>query len=152
MFSFDGPSRIISVDFGVDEFTTGEVYSRWKEWAMTDSQWLPAFRSVGGDPTVGGATVPSYLFLLNGWRIRPYDDDHHLTVSFNLYVQGGGSPFLPTVGDHTVTISNLLSDVPGAEVGSEWDRIHADHMVEGSTGEALEQARVAALNAMALSA
>ncbi len=95
--TFDGPNKII--DIGYDGPTTvvevPDLYSRWKDWiADGNAQFVPAFDlSVGGNDLGGGVTLDAYIFLRNdlGWRIRPADQDHVLTVNGQLY---GANPSL----------------------------------------------------------
>jgi hypothetical protein len=65
-------------------------------------KYAPAFRSVGGDDLGGGLSIPPYYFLTNGWRVRPMEASHMLTISGNLFVDGGGDPVVPTVGAFNV--------------------------------------------------
>jgi hypothetical protein len=63
---------------------------------------------VGGDDIdlTAGTAVPIYAYLTNGWRIRPQESDHTLTVNDGvLLVDGGGDPFLDTLGDFTVRVN-----------------------------------------------
>lgn len=102
--TFEPASRRIIVDPGVTSVSAQVIYSRWKEWAIANSQYLPAFRVVGGDPLGGGLFVASYFFLLNGWRLRPFEGSHTLVVSGNLIVDGGGVPVVQTLGDFNVSV------------------------------------------------
>ena len=43
-------------------------------------------RTIGGDPTVGTKSVAPYFFLTNGWKIRPYEGNHTLNITGNLFV------------------------------------------------------------------
>lgn len=118
---FDGPNKLIIVDNGITELDAGvDLYSDWKEWMLTsgsdNAKYLPAFRATGGDELPGGQFISGYFFLTNGWRIRPYEGDHGLSVLGNLFVDGGGNPFVPTLGDYTVmvnvqTSSNSLTTI-----------------------------------------
>ena len=56
---------------------------------------------------------------------------------------------LPTALNNAAVVAVAAGEFVDDE---EWDKTLADHQDVGSTGMALEQARVAALNAMALSA
>ncbi len=104
MFTFDPTNKRIIVDNGVTSFSAIDLYSDWKEWAILNSQYAPAFRVVGGDPIGGGLFVASYFFLINGWRVRPYEGNHTLTIEGNLIVDGGGVPVVPTLGAYTVSV------------------------------------------------
>jgi hypothetical protein len=71
--TFDGPNKIIRVNEGVTTLDIkADVFSDWKEWVITrddNAFWLPAIRSVGGDPTVAGQTAGDIYFLINGWKL-----------------------------------------------------------------------------------
>ena len=108
-YTFDGPNKRIIITSQVT-MSVRDVYSRWADWlALSDNaKYLPAFDTLGGndiDPT-SGTTVPIYAFLLNGWRIRPQESSHTLSVTDGvLLVQGGGDPFLNTLGSFVVRIN-----------------------------------------------
>jgi len=111
---FNGTTRIITINSGVTVLDAQTVYSWWKQWVAigNNSKYLQAFRPVGGDNIGDGSLAPMYFFLLNGWRIRPYDADHVLTVSYNIYVDGGGNPYVATLGTHQVLVQSKVSDTP----------------------------------------
>ena len=85
--------------------TASEIYSRWVDWvALSDNaKYLPAFKQVGGDELGSGLYIPPYLFLLNGWRVRPMEANHTLVITGNLFVDGGGVPIVPTLGTFNVS-------------------------------------------------
>jgi hypothetical protein len=106
----DGANRLFILTPGTTNINVKDVYSRWKDWVLSgEANWLPAFsESVGGNPIDPGAgtSIPAYLFLINGWRFRPHEADHTLSVTGGvLLVEGGGDPFLDTLGDFTVRIN-----------------------------------------------
>jgi hypothetical protein len=110
--TFDGPNKIITIVTSETEIDVQrDLYSAWKRWVTINdnSKYLQAFRTVGGDPIGVGQTVSAYFFLLNGWRVRSWEGDHFLTVNGNLFVDEGGSPFIPTLGDHQIVISLVVS-------------------------------------------
>jgi hypothetical protein len=103
MITFDGAtSRIILDSTAV---SAAELWSRWVDWYADHSNWLPAFRQVGGDDLGGGLSIPPYLFLLNGWRVRPMESSHNLTITGNLFVEGGGVPVVNTLGTYQVNVN-----------------------------------------------
>jgi hypothetical protein len=75
------------------------------DWAATNAQWLPAFRQVGGDDLGSGLSIPPYFFLMNGWRVRPMESNHNLTITGNLFVNGGGVPVVATLGTFQVNVN-----------------------------------------------
>jgi hypothetical protein len=62
-------------------------------------------RQVGGDDLGGGLSIPPYIFLLNNWRVRPMESSHNLTITGNLFVDGGGTPVVPTLGTYQVNVA-----------------------------------------------
>lgn len=102
--TFDPGNRRIVIDDGVTSVSARSIYSRWKEWVQTQPQYEPAFRVVGGDPIGGGLFVASYFFLINGWRVRPYEGNHTLVIDGNLIVDGGGVPVVQTIGNFNVSV------------------------------------------------
>ena len=110
--SFDGVNKLIIVNTNETALSVREdLYSDWKEWAASSDnlKFLPAFRAVGGDEISTGIYVGDYYFLMNGWKIRPYEGNHILLITGNLYVDGGGTPFVSTIGNYNVLISVTTS-------------------------------------------
>lgn len=82
-----------------------EIWSAYMEWLSEDSdnaKWGLAMSQVGGDSLGSGLFIPVYLFLKNGWRVRPMEANHHLTITGNLFVDEGGSPLVNTLGNFNV--------------------------------------------------
>jgi len=81
-----------------------EIWSRWVDWTLIDDnlKYLPALSQVGGDDLGSDLAIPIYIFLLNGWRVRPMEADHQLTITGNLFVEGGGVPLVNTLGSYNV--------------------------------------------------
>ena len=92
--------------------TASQIYSRWKEWVMADNnaKYLPAFRSIGGDSLGGALYVSLYLFLQNGWRIRPMEANHTLIIEGNISVDGGGDPVVQTLGTYNVLVQYTVPE------------------------------------------
>lgn len=108
-YTFDGVAKTITLT-AQTVMSVRDVYSRWVDWVITsdNTKFLPAFATLGGDAIDPGAgtSVPIYAFLTNGWRIRPQESSHTLTVNDGiLLVQGGGDPFLNTLGSFVVRIN-----------------------------------------------
>jgi hypothetical protein len=108
-YTFDGSNKLIIITAQVT-MSVRDVYSRWVDWlALADNaKYLPAFETLGGndiDPS-SGTKVPIYAFLLNGWRIKPQESNHTLSVTDGvLLVQGGGDPFVNTLSSFVVRIN-----------------------------------------------
>lgn len=108
--TFDGPNKRIVLTSGTTALSVRELWSRWVDWLLTgdNSKYLPAMRSLGGDDidATAGTKIPVYAFLQNGWRVRPQEAEHTLTVSDGvLTVDGGGDPFVSTVGAFVVRVN-----------------------------------------------
>lgn len=107
-YAFDGTAKLIVLSSGTVSVTLADLYSRYKDWLLSgNAGFARAFDTVGGEPIDPGAgtLVPLYLFLLNGWKIRPYEANHTLeVVGGTLLVSGGGDPFVDTVGNYRVRI------------------------------------------------
>jgi len=108
--SFDGTAKIITLTSGTTVVSVRDLWSRWVDWFLTDdnSKYLPAFVNVGGDDIdqSAGTKIPIYAFLMNGWKIKPQEANHTLTISDGiLLVNGGGDPFNNTMGAYTVRIN-----------------------------------------------
>jgi hypothetical protein len=107
--AFDGITKTITITTDV-ELDVKNLWSRWIDWWLTsdNSKYELAMSQVGGnDIDVGaGTSIPVYIFLLNGWRIRPKEANHTLNVTNAiLVVDGGGDPFINTIGSFTVRIN-----------------------------------------------
>lgn len=102
--TFDPINKRIVLDS--DSTTAAEIWSRWADWvAQSDNaKYPPALRQVGGDDLGGGLSIPIYIFLLNGWRVRPREANHSLIITGNLFVEGGGVPVVNTLGAFNVSV------------------------------------------------
>ena len=101
--TFDGLNKRIILNS--TSVTASEIWSRYMDWLGADSnnaKWGLAMTQIGGDDLGGGLYVPIYVFLQNGWRIRPMEANHQLTITGNLFVAEGGSPLVNTLGNYNV--------------------------------------------------
>jgi len=96
-----------------------DLYSDAKEDWKNDPD-LNKFRfpiiAVGGQSIGGGQVVSPYYILLYGWKVRPQEANHTLTVTGNLITDDASVPFISTVGNYnarilTVVTSNSLTTV-----------------------------------------
>ena len=87
--------------------TTTEIYSRWVDWAAVadNIKYGMVIRQVGSDDLGGGLSIPPYYFLQGSWRIRPMEADHNLTITGNIFVEGGGVPVVSTIGQYQVNVN-----------------------------------------------
>jgi len=107
--TFNGPGKLIVADPGTTAIDMRDLYSRWKDWvAAGNAAFEPAFRVVGGDPTEGANFIAPYFFLTNGWRIRPQEASHVLTITGTVLVDGGGDPVVATLGTYQVLVKTVV--------------------------------------------
>ena len=102
-FTIDGATKRIVLDSA--SVTAAEIWSRWVDWHPANTEWPLAFTLVGGIALGGGLFIPPYFFLLNGWRVRPMESNHNLTITGNLFVDGGGVPVVSTLGTFQVNVN-----------------------------------------------
>lgn len=86
--------------------TAEEIYSRWVDWAATSDnvKFGEVITHVGGNDLGGGLYIPNYIFLNNGWKVRPMESNHILNIVGNLFVTGGGVPVVSTLGNFNVVV------------------------------------------------
>lgn len=102
---FDPTTKRIVLDSA--SVTATELYSRSADWlALSDNaKYGEVFRQVGGDDLGGGLSIPPYFFLQGAWRVRPMEASHNLTITGNLFVEGGGVPVVSTIGTYQVNVN-----------------------------------------------
>jgi hypothetical protein len=127
-YTFDGINKLIILSSGTTYVDAKDLYSRWKEWMLLGDnvKYLHAMSVLGGDPLPGGRYLGTTYFIENGWKIRPYEGNHTLVLSGNLYSRDGSDPFVNTIGNFNVrvmlTVSNLVDTVNiGGGVGTPQD-------------------------------
>jgi len=110
MVTFDGVNKLIICDDGTISLNVKAMYSMWKEWMLVsdNSKYAQAFRVVGGDPTVGNNIITPYFFLLNGWKIRPQEANHTLTVDGILLTDDSSDAFVDTLGTYRIGINQIV--------------------------------------------
>jgi hypothetical protein len=113
--TFDGDNRIILINYGETDIDVGiDIYSDWKEWSLIYdyAKYLPAISSIGGEPIGGGEFIGATYFLENGWRIKPWEGSHNLSIVGNLYTrEEGETPFVNTNGYWKINITNKVSTI-----------------------------------------
>ncbi|MCC6824006.1 MAG: hypothetical protein IT579_25100 [Verrucomicrobia subdivision 3 bacterium] len=108
--SFDGAAKTITLSSGTTTLGVRDLWSRWVDWWLTgdNSKHPLAMANVGGDDidAAAGTKIPIYVFLQNGWKVKPQEANHTLKVSDGiLLVDGGGDPFMNTAGSYVVRIN-----------------------------------------------
>jgi len=144
-FSFDATAKLIILSTGTVSIDLADLWTAWKDWVrLGNAGCARALDYVGGEPIdeATGKMVPLYLFLLNGWKIRPYEGDHTLSVvGGTLIGSGGGDPFVSTLGDYTVRIRY---EQPVQAIG------YSTTGSGGPSAESIAAAVLSALNATAI--
>lgn len=102
------PMNLLQIaDPGVTSLTVPRIYSEWKNWLLltNNAQYDFAYTIVGGNTISGPKSIPKYVFQANGWKFRPQEASHELSITEGVLVgQGGSNPFVPTVGAYNVQI------------------------------------------------
>ena len=101
--TLNGSTKRIILDSA--SVSAAQIWSAWVDWHEANRQWPLAFQLVGGNALGGGLFIPPYFFLLNGWRVRPMEASHNLTITGNLFVDGGGVPVVGTLGTYQVNVN-----------------------------------------------
>ena len=103
--TFDPAAKRIILDTA--SVTATELYSRSCDWlaASDNAKYGAVFRQVGSDDLGGGLSIPPYFFLQGLWRVRPMESSHNLTITGNLFVEGGGVPVVSTLGTYQVNVN-----------------------------------------------
>jgi hypothetical protein len=99
-------SGVVNIDVQED------LYSDGKEQWLSDlslNRFRFPWQAIGGQTLPNGAVAPRIFFLLSPWKIRPYEDDHQVALSKNLFTEDGSNLTVPTLGDYTVLV-NEISD------------------------------------------
>lgn len=115
---FDGPNKLIIAVSGTTVLRVKEdLYSDWKEWIVdtgSNARYLPAFDVIGGQPIGGGEFAGSNYFLINGWKLRPDERTHQLTVDGNIFTDDQTRITSPVTGAFTVEVQIRNSALPTA--------------------------------------
>lgn len=109
MLSFDGETKIITITT-VNTLDVKDLWSRWVDWMLTsdNSKYALAMTQVGGNDIdiSQGTTIPIYIYLLNGWKIKPREANHTLVVTSGILLTSDSSdPFMDTTGAYTVRVN-----------------------------------------------
>lgn len=111
--TFDGPNRCIIVNDGESLINIqDDVYSAWKEWSRLrqNLKFVPALRTVGGDPTVAGNFLGATFFTINNWQILISDSTEFVG---NIFSDDLATPF-KTEADVKLAqaqVSNLIDKI-----------------------------------------
>lgn len=139
-FTYDTAAKLFILNAGV---TTLDLKPEFYSWIKSDwktdnalNKFNFPIRPIGGQDVGGGVTISAYYQLLNGWKVRPQEADHILTVVGNVITDDASDPFVSTLGSYNVRTkfvvsANSLSTGGGASVGAiadaVWDEPMAGH-------------------------
>lgn len=109
MLTFNGTTKEITITTS-SELDVMDLWSRWLDWWLTsdNSKYEIAMEQVGGNDidTIAGTKIPIYIYLKNGWKIRPREAHHTLAVTNGILLTDNGSdPFINTVGAYMVRVN-----------------------------------------------
>lgn len=130
--TYDTANKLFILNAGVTSYDAKvDFYSDTKEDWKDDSS-LTKFRfpilGIGGQSIGAGQTISPYYQLRYGWKIRPQEANHILTVDGNIITDDGTDPFVNTVGDFNVRVkftvsANSLTTTGGALSSVQDDRL-----------------------------
>ena len=140
--TFDPSAKRIILDSA--SVTAEQIWSRWCDWATLsdNSKYGAVLSHVGGDELGGGLLIPNYIFLNDGWRVRPMEANHNLVITGNLFVTGGGVPVVNTLGDYNVAVQYT---VPVQAIGYSTGGASVDYGQIASAVDAVLASRFAAI-------
>ncbi len=106
--SFDGSTKVVTITTDT-ELDVKDLWSRWVDWFLTsdNSKYAVAMSQVGGNDidVVAGTSIPVYVYLENGWKVKPKEANHTLTVTNGILLTSDSStPYTTTTGSYNVVI------------------------------------------------
>lgn len=106
--SFNGSTKVVTITTDT-ELDVKDLWSRWVDWFLTsdNSKYPVAMSQVGGndiDPSAG-TSIPVYIYLENGWKVKPKEANHTLNVTNGILLTSDSStPYTQTSGSYNVVI------------------------------------------------
>lgn len=98
---------VVTLNAKVDIYS--DMKEDWKTSAALNKLLFPLFLPVGGNLINPTKKISPYYFLKYGWRMRPYEADHTLYIEDGyLLVDGGGDPWIKTIGGYTVNVRDSV--------------------------------------------
>lgn len=122
--AYDTDKRIIyvttaPVDGVVDLDVQIDLYSDIKEDWQSDAtlnRFVIPISSVGGNPLPGSKVLGDTYFLEYPWKIRPYEADHKLAITGNLFSIDGSAVTIPTIGNYNVLVEMFVSNLSDSSI------------------------------------
>ena len=113
--TFDGENRLIRINYGETSLdVTNDIYSDWKEWiSLRDNmKYAFAISTNGGESIAQRQFVGATYFLVNGWRIKPWEGNHSFTINGKLYTrEENDDPYVTTDGQWKINVINKVSSL-----------------------------------------
>lgn len=109
--TFDGTNKLILINYGETVIDVQrDIYSAWKRWVeqIDNLKWDLALTVVGGDPIDQTNVITPYYFLMNGWRIRPYEGSHNLTITGIILTSDNQDPLVPTLASWNISVTRIV--------------------------------------------
>jgi hypothetical protein len=109
--TFDGENKLIIVNFGETVVDVQmDIYSAWKRWVsqLDNSKFPQALKVIGGDPIDETNIITPYYFLTNGWRIRPFEGHHKLTINGIILTDDNQDPLVATVQHWNISVTRIV--------------------------------------------
>jgi hypothetical protein len=98
--TFDPITKIIQLDrFNISEIDLWMAYVEWS--VLSDNLKY----GVGMTQVGGFEPVALYIYLEQGWLIRPQEANGITTITGNVLVKDGGSPIAPTLGSFNILVN-----------------------------------------------
>ena len=114
------PPVFVNGQWEVDLDIKTDVYSDGKEDWLADetlNKFIFPIYAIGGNALPGGDALGTTFFFKLPWKIRPYEADHIFNVDGNLYTDDGSSPFVTTIGDYNILLTQKVSNLVTAIAG-----------------------------------
>lgn len=92
-YTFDITNKIIQLTT-TDELDMMDLYSRWKDSVISSIANAEQAMRVIKEPLAGSTFIGPYYFIMNDWRIRPFDATYELVVAGTV-VQDATSSLTP---------------------------------------------------------
>ena len=141
--TFDGPNKLLILSSVTLDLIA--AWSAYKGWLLAgNAGYALAFDTVGGEPInpVSGTLVPLFLFQKNGWKVRPMEANHTLEVINGMLIgEGGGDPFVPTLGSYNVKVKLIPNDKGDNEKAPDFRLQAASHDIGAAWKKTSEAGR-----------
>ena len=113
MITFDPTNKWILLPLGQPEVTMVEIWSAWVTWlAVGDNMKYPvAYDTVGGNPLSATRNLGLSFFQLNGWLLRPSNEDQDLKIVGNLYTDPPLQPRVSYPPGYNISVTFEVSNL-----------------------------------------